>query len=25
MAFSNPSVELWFLLHFQNQTAPLEN
>lgn len=25
IAFSNPSFELWFLLHFQNQTAPLEN
>ena len=25
ITFSNPSFELWFLLHFQNQTAPLEN
>ncbi|MCG8406092.1 MAG: RloB family protein [Phycisphaerales bacterium] len=23
-AFSNPSFELWFLLHFQNQTASIE-
>ncbi|MDO5148210.1 MAG: RloB family protein [Oscillospiraceae bacterium] len=25
IAFSNPSFEIWFLLHFSNQTTPLEN
>lgn len=25
IAFSIPSFELWFLLHFQSQTVPLEN
>lgn len=25
IAFSNPSFEVWFLLHFNNQLAPVEN
>lgn len=25
VAFSNPSFEVWFLLHFNNQTTPVEN
>lgn len=25
IAFSNPSFEVWFLLHFNNQTTPVEN
>ena len=25
IAFSNPSFEVWFLLHFNNQTTPIEN
>ena len=25
IAFSNPSFEIWFLLHFQNQTSEMEN
>ena len=25
IAFSNPSFEVWLLLHFNNQTAPVEN
>ena len=25
LAFSNPSFEVWFLLHFNNQIAPVEN
>lgn len=25
IAFSNPSFEVWFLLHFNDQTAPVEN
>jgi hypothetical protein len=25
IAFSNPSFEVWFLLHFHNQTAPVED
>ncbi len=25
LAFSNPSFEVWFLLHFNNQIAPIEN
>lgn len=25
IAFSNPSFEIWFLLHFNNQTTPVEN
>ena len=25
IAFSNPSFEIWFLLHFQDQTTPVEN
>lgn len=25
LAFSNPSFEVWFLLHFHNQISPIEN
>lgn len=25
IAYSNPSFEVWFLLHFNNQTTPVEN
>ena len=25
IAFSNPSFEVWFLLHFNNQLTPVEN
>ena len=25
LSFSNPSFEIWFLLHFNNQIAPVEN
>jgi hypothetical protein len=25
IAFSNPSFEMWFLLHFHDQTTPLED
>lgn len=25
IAFSNPSFEVWFLLHFNDQTTPIEN
>ena len=25
IAFSNPSFEVWFLVHFNNQTTPVEN